>query len=89
MPVLAAAHLIETGEARSVEIVVPMRPSYRQLVEARECATRYHLQMTVRGASGLRFERLRDETEVAAATQQVASRAAWLEHLLSMREGVR
>jgi hypothetical protein len=90
--IVAALHVLETGDARSVQVLIGRRPSYDQLLHARQLCNDRGYALTVAGAGGIVVRRLSDAgSSGGALTSQAVvrrERPAWFDHLIEMREGV-
>src|SRR5688500_7252522 len=88
----AAMHVLEAGDARSVQVMTGTRPTYDQLKIARETCVETGYVFTVRGADGFVVRRSPAVGRPTASLRSAENRhrrPGWLDHLVEMREGAR
>jgi hypothetical protein len=88
----AALHVLEVGDARSVQVMTGTRPTYQQLKVARETCDERGYAFTARGANGFVVRRSPAagcSTTSLHHAENGRRRPGWLDHLADMREGVR
>jgi hypothetical protein len=90
--IVAALHVLDTGDARSVQVLTGRRPTYDQLLHARALCNDRGYALTVVGEGGIVVRRLPDAGKPGGVfTAQAGARRerpAWCNHLIEMREGV-